>query len=145
MTRDAAAQAVHERLEHLVTTMSEPDVEAGWAALVVQLEPPVAPVVRLRRRPRSRRTIVLSVAAAMLIAGAALAAVRHGGTDHRPSGVGPELTSLGGLGMGPHAHPPLSAPKPGTGPASPSHTRSGAHDGGSATTGGSTEIGRAHV
>ncbi len=37
MTRDASAQAVHERFEHLVATMPEPDVEAGWSALVAQL------------------------------------------------------------------------------------------------------------
>ena len=52
MTRDPAAQAVHERLENLVADMHEPDIEAGWAALVAQLEPPPAPVVPLRRRPR---------------------------------------------------------------------------------------------
>ena len=70
MTRDASAQAVHERLEHVVATMPEPDVEAGWAALVAQLEPPVAPVVPLHR-PRPYKAIVLGVAAAILIGGSA--------------------------------------------------------------------------
>jgi len=106
MTRDAAAQAVHERLEHLVTNMPEPDLEAGWAALVAQLEPSVAPVARLRRRPKVRRAIVLGVAAAMLVAGAAFAAVRHGGTEPRPTTVGP--TVPGRAVWGPHIRASLS-------------------------------------
>ena len=111
MTRDVAAQAVHERLEHFVTSMPEPDIEAGWAALVAQLEPPVAPVVPLRSRPRPRRALVLGVAAAILIGGSALAMVRHGGNhpdQHTPSQPG--VTAPGRVGMGPHAHPALSGP-----------------------------------
>ena len=109
MTRDAAAQAVHERLESLAATMPEPDIEAGWAALVAQLEPPVAPVVPLRRSPRPRRAILLGVAAAILVGGSALAMVRHGGNDGQqtvqPSGVAPGRALLG-----PHNHPSFSGP-----------------------------------
>jgi hypothetical protein len=111
MTRDVAAQAVHERLESLVATMSEPDVEAGWAALVAQLEPPVAPVVPLRRKPRPRRAIVLGVAAAIFIGGSALAMVRHGGNDGPPAPVHPPSTAPGRVGLGPHVHPSLSGPR----------------------------------
>jgi hypothetical protein len=110
MTRDVAAQAVHERLESLVANMSEPDVEAGWAALVAQLEPPVAPVVPLRRKPRPRRAIVLGVAAAILIGGSALAMVRHGGNDGQPAAVHPPSAALGRTGLGPHTHPSLAGP-----------------------------------
>src|SRR5262245_15023366 len=129
MTRDVAAQAVHERLEHLVTTMPDPDVEAGWAALVAQLEPPVAPIVRLHRRRRPRRAIVLGVAAAILIGGSALAMVRQGSgdTDHQPTSTG--STSQGPVGSEPHGHvlfsgsPPVDRPTPRSG--------GGGHDGGS--------------
>ena len=38
MTRDVAAQAVHERLEHAVSSMPAFDVDAGWAALASQLD-----------------------------------------------------------------------------------------------------------
>lgn len=127
MTRDVAAQAVHERLEHLVGTMAEPDIEAGWAALVAQLEPQIAPVVPLRRRSRLRRTIVLGVAAAMLLAGAAFAAVRYPGTDTVRAPVQPVATS-GRVAMGPHTHPPLSGPPP-RAPSSKS-TPPGRHHGG---------------
>ena len=54
--------------------MPEPDVEAGWAALVAQLEPPVAPVVPLRR-PRPAGDRRSAVAAAILIGGSAFAMV----------------------------------------------------------------------
>jgi hypothetical protein len=138
MTRDASAQAVHERLEHLVSAMPEPDVEAGWAALVAQLEPPVAPVVPLRRRSRPWRGVVLGVAAATVIAGAAFAAVYHGGGDEGPATVGPSATTPGHLG-GPHVHPALSGPAPGE-HATPSvsgggHPDSTSHQGGSAPSG----------
>jgi hypothetical protein len=112
MTRGAAAQAVHERLEHLVLTMPEPDVEAGWAALVGQLDPPVAPVVRLRRRQRPWRGVVLGIAAAIVVAGAVFAAVHHGGNDERPATVGPSVTVPRPVGRGLHAHHPASEPDP---------------------------------
>ncbi len=109
MTRDAAAQAAHERMEQMVATMSEPDVEAGWTALLAQLEPPAAPVVPIRRH-RPRRVIALGVAAAMLVAGGALAMVRHGGNGDQGTPSHAALTDPGRAGMGPHGHPPLSGP-----------------------------------
>jgi hypothetical protein len=108
MTRDVAAQAVHERLEHLASSMPEPDLDAGWAALAAQLEPPVAPVIPLRR-PRHRRAVVLGVAAAMLLASGALAMVRHGGgaqgSSERSGRARPSL-----LRLGPRVHPPFAGP-----------------------------------
>ena len=109
MTRDAAAQAVHERLEHLVAAFPEADVEAGWAALVTQLEPPVAPVVPLRR-PRPRRALVLGVAAAILISGGALAMVRHGHGGDQLSPTHPAVTAPSHVSSGPRTHPPSSGP-----------------------------------
>ena len=109
MTRDAAAQAVHERLEHLVATLPEPDVEAGWATLVTQLQPPVAPVVPLRR-PRPHRALVLGIAAAVLIAGSALAMVRRGGDGDRPAQTLPAATAPSHAGSGPRTHQPFSGP-----------------------------------
>ena len=109
MTRDAAAQAVHERLEHLVAALPEPDVEAGWAALVTLLEPPVAAVVPLRR-PRPRRALVLGVAAAVLIAGSALAIVRHGRDGEGPTPTHSTTTAPSHMGSGPRMHQPFSGP-----------------------------------
>jgi hypothetical protein len=123
MTRDASALAVHERLEHLVSTMPEPDVEAGWAALVAQLEPPVAPVVPLRR-PRPYKAILLAVAAAILIGGSALAMVGHGEAPQLPATPG--VGSPGGT-VGPHTHPAFSGAPPAQQPTPPE--RSGSHGG----------------
>ena len=143
MTRDAAAQAVHERLEHLVATLPEPDVEAGWAALVTQLEPPVAPVVPLRR-PRPRRALVLGVAAAVLIAGGALAIVRHGRDGGRPAPTPPAATAPMHVGSGPRTHQPFSGPPamhhPGQPPARDGHPDGAAGPpGGSASSGSSRD------
>ena len=139
MTRDAAAQAVHERLEHLVATLPEPDVEAGWAALVTQLEPPVTPVVPLRR-PRPRRALVLGVAAAVLIAGGALAMVRHGRDGGRPAPTPSAATAPMHVGSGPRTHQPFSGPPamhhPGQPPA-----RDGHRDGAAGPPGGSASSG----
>jgi hypothetical protein len=137
MTRDVAAQAVHERLESMVATMSEPDVETGWVALVAQLEPPVAPVVPLRRKPRPRRAIVLGVAAAIFIGGSALAMVRHGGNDGPPTPVHPPSTAPGRVGLGPHVHPSLSGPRSTHTGRLPGSTGS-RHQGGAGSTTGST-------
>jgi hypothetical protein len=137
MTRDVAAQAVHERLESMVATMSEPDVETGWVALVAQLEPPVAPVVPLRRKPRPRRAIVLGVAAAIFIGGSALAMVRHGGNDGPPTPVHPPSTAPGRVGLGPHVHPSLSGPRS-THTGRPPGSTSSRHQGGAGSTTGST-------
>ncbi|MFL5791172.1 MAG: hypothetical protein ACJ76A_06670 [Actinomycetota bacterium] len=136
MTRDPAAQAVHDRLEHVGATMPEPDIEAGWAALVAQLEPPVAPVVPLRRRQRPRRTIVLGIAAAVLIAGTAFAAVRHAGTNQPSVTVGPRTTSPGRGLMGPHTH--LSFSRTPVPHSKPPVRRSDHHHGGNGSVGVST-------
>lgn len=132
MTRDASAQAVHERLEHVVATMPEPDVEAGWAALVAQLEPPVAPVVPLHR-PRPYKAIVLGVAAAILIGGSALAMVGHSESPQLPA-TPARVGSTGGT-VGPHTHPAFSGAPPSQEPTPPE--RSGNH-GGTRPAGGST-------
>ena len=132
MTRDASAQAVHERLEHLVATMPEPDVTAGWAALVAQLEPPVAPVVPLRR-PRPYKAILLSVAAAILIGGSAFAMVGHGRAPQMsgtPIRFGPSRGSLG-----PHSHPAFSGAPTTQQPTPP---KRGEDQGGTGHSGGST-------
>jgi hypothetical protein len=136
MTRDVAAQAVHERLESLAATMPEPDIEAGWAALVAQLEPPVAPVVPLRPRPRPRRAIVLGVAAAIVIGGSALAMVRHGGNDGQ-HGVQPSAVAPGGAILGPHNHPPFSGPQRADHGSSPGYA-DGHHHGSTGQAAGST-------
>ena len=138
MTRDVAAQAVHERLESLAAAMPAPDIEAGWAALVTQLEPPVAPVVPLRRRPRPRRAIVLGVAAAILIGGSALAMVRHGGNNGQQA-VHPPAVALGHLVQGPHTHPPFSGPRWANHGTSPGST-DGHHRGTTGPTVGSTSL-----
>ena len=106
MTRDPASQAAHERLESAVASMPAFDVDAGWSALVAQLEPPMAPVIPLRRR-RPRRVIALGVAAALVVGGSAFAAVRHGSAPQLS--VVPPVTAPGsGLVIGPHAHPAFS-------------------------------------
>lgn len=120
MTRDPAAQAVHERLEHAASAISTFDVDAGWAALAAQLEGPVAPVIPLRRR-RPRRAVALAVAAAVFIGGSALAMVRHAeapGLSIAPVVILPSS----GVVTGPHVHAAFSGapPPPGsvTGPGS---------------------------
>jgi hypothetical protein len=124
MTRDPASQAVHERLEHAVSSMPAFDVDAGWAALAAQLEPPVAPVIPLRRH-RPRRVLALAVAAAVFVGGSALAMVRHGGV---PSiSIAPVATLPGsGLVVGPHVHGAFS----GAPPAPPGHVEGNGGGGG---------------
>jgi len=109
MTRDVAAQAVHERLEHLAAAMPQPDLDAGWAALAAQLEPPVAPVIPFRR-PRHRRAVILGVAAAMLIAGGAFAMVRPGADQAKGAADHTATAAPTLLRLGPHAHPPFAGP-----------------------------------
>ncbi len=130
MTRDAAAQAVHERLEHAVSSSPAFDVEAGWAALAAQLEGPIAPVIPLRRR-RPRRTVALAVAAAVFIGGSALAMVRHSGSPGLS--IAPVATlPATGLVTGPHVHAPFSGAPPVDGaPAGPDGTNGGGTGGGS--------------
>ncbi len=147
MTRDAAAQAVHERLEHAAASSPAFDVEAGWAALAAQLEGPIAPVIPLRRR-RPRRTVALAVAAAVFIGGSALAMVRHSGAPGLS--IAPVATlPTTGLVTGPHVHDPFSGPPPVDGaPTGPDGTSGGGAAGGSpsdptgsGSTGGSSQGG----
>jgi len=128
MTRDVAAQAVHERLEHLAAGMPQPDLDAGWAALAAQLEPPVAQVIPLRR-PRHRRIVVLGVAAAMLAASGAFAMVRHGGDEAEGSPGRSSATAPLFLRVGPRVHPPFMGPPPAGDGTGPSRASAGQHDG----------------
>jgi hypothetical protein len=135
MTRDAAAQAVHERLERAASADPAFDVDAGWAALAVQLEGPVAPVIPLRRH-HPRRVIALAAAAAIFIGGSAFAMVRHGGTPGLSIAPIVTLPSTG-LVTGPHAHPAFSGAPP---VATPTQTDHGGNGGQTQAppTGGST-------
>jgi hypothetical protein len=120
MTRDAAAQAVHERLEHEVSSMPAFDVEAGWAALAAQLEGPVAPVIPLRPR-RPRRVVTLAVAAAIFVGGSALAMARHAASPEQalaPVASGATSSSRGPV-IRPHGHPTFSGAPPVAKPSRP--------------------------
>jgi len=143
MTRDPAAQAVHERLESAVASMPRFDVEAGWAALAAELEPAMAPVIPLRRR-RSHRALVLGVAAALLVAGSAFAA-RHGATPAL-SILPPTAGPSSGLVIGPHVHAAFSGAPPTSGGGSdPSggsdHDPHGSRPAGGGTTDGPSSSG----
>ena len=88
---DPAAVLVHERLQQAVSSMRAPDIEAGWAALAAQLEPPLAPVVPLRKPSRGRIVALLAAAASAggrerVRRGVALRgrARRSPGAAHRP-------------------------------------------------------------
>jgi hypothetical protein len=112
MTRDVAAQAVHERLEHAASAVSF-DVEAGWASLAAELDGPNAPVIQLRRR-RPRHVVALGVAAAILVGGAALAMVRNPGAPGLSLQPAIPIVTLpsGGVVTGPHTHPAFSGAPP---------------------------------
>jgi hypothetical protein len=134
---------VHERLEGAVASMPAFDVEAGWSALVAQLEPPIAPVIRLRRR-RPRRAMVLGVAAALVVGGSALAAVRH--MDPPAVSVVPAMPGPGsGLVIGPRVHVAFSGAPPNVESGGDGHATAGRPDdrgrphdgGGDALAGGS--------
>jgi uncharacterized membrane protein YgcG len=131
---DPASVLVHERLEQAVSAMPAPDIEAGWAALVAQLDVPLAPVVALRK-PKRGRTVALAVAAAMMLAAGALATVAHFG-EGRSNQIAPVVTPAFGLVTGPHAHAPFAGPPADSGPI---HHRDGGGTGGS--TSGSTDGG----
>jgi hypothetical protein len=146
MTLEPSMLAVEQRLQRLASEMPPPDVEAGWAALSAMLEPPLAPVIPLRRRSFGR-PIALAAAAALLVAGSAFAAVTRGDpqTHHLSPLVPIELPGV--AFSGPHLHAPLSGPpavptkdEPGrsakdTNVGAP--TAGGTSDGGSTTTDGS--------
>jgi hypothetical protein len=124
MTRDVAAQAVHERLEHAASAVSF-DVEAGWGTLAAELDGPIAPVIQLRRR-RPRHVVALGVAAAILVGGAALAMVRNPGAPGLSLQPVIPIVTLpsAGLVTGPHAHPAFSGALP-----APDQAPSGTDDG----------------
>lgn len=147
MTPDPAVVLVHERLEQAVSAMPTPDIEAGWAALAARLDTPLAPVVPLRT-PTRGRTVVLAVAAALMLAGGAFAAVAHFG-DGRTDHVEPVVPRVHVPVTGPHTHAPFSGPPAGTKPrghqggsgsargtSGGTGTGAGSRDGGSATNSG---------
>jgi hypothetical protein len=107
MTLEPRMLAAEERLQRLASAMPAPDVEAGWAALSAQLEPPLAKVIPLRRR-RFGRPIALAAAAALLVAGSALAAVTRAGADRAEAP--PVVASDGGVWSGARLHAPFSGP-----------------------------------
>ena len=142
LERDPAAVLVHERLQQAVSSMRAPDIEAGWAALAEQLEPPLAPVVPLRKPSRGR--IVVLAAAALLVAGTAFAAVSHFGSRPADRHV-PSIAPIQRPMTGPHIHEPFAGPPPDPRPSDRRHDGSqhpagpsaGPSDGGTTTAGGS--------
>jgi len=139
---DPAVVLVHERLEQAVSAMRAPDVEAGWAALSALLDEPIAPVVPFRK-PKRGRTVVLAVAAAMMLAGSAFAAVAHFGDGHTDR-IAPSVRPVHAPTTGPHAHAPFAGPQRGSQPAGHHHGDGpgtdtvGATGSGSSSSGGST-------
>jgi hypothetical protein len=113
MTLEPRMLAVEERLQRLASGMPSPDAEAGWAALSAQLEPPLAQVIPLRPK-RFGRPIALAAAAALLVAGSALAAITRDGAD-RSAPAAAIAWSDGGVSSGPHLHEGFAGP-----PAAPS-------------------------
>jgi hypothetical protein len=107
MTLEPRMLAVEERLQRMANGMPSPDVDTGWAAISAQLEPTLAPVIPLRRR-RLGRPIALAAAAALLVAGSALAAVMRGGVDSAANS--PVVASDGSAWGGPHLHAAFSGP-----------------------------------
>jgi hypothetical protein len=108
MTLEPRMLAAEERLQRLASGMPSPDVEAGWAALSAQLEPPLASVIPLRRR-RFGRPLALAAAAALLVAGSALAAITRAGADR--GAAPPVVASEGGVWSGSRLHAPFSGPQ----------------------------------
>jgi hypothetical protein len=106
MTLEPRMLAVEERLRRMAEQLPTPDVEAGWAALSASLEPPLAKVIPLRRRSLGRP--VALAAAALLVAGSALAAVTHrtGQAQH----LAPAPSSIGYVHVGPHLHEAFAGP-----------------------------------
>jgi hypothetical protein len=138
MTLEPSILAVEQRLQRLASEMPAPDVDAGWAALSAKLQPPLAQVIPLRRKPFGR-PIALAAAAALLVAGSAFAAVTHGSSE--PGHVVPPApVELPGVAFsGVHLHAPFSGP-----PAVPTTTADApAKDapGDTSSTGGSSDGG----
>lgn len=75
--------SLHDRMK-IAAAAPAPDPEAGWAALMEKMDVP-APVVPLRRPSRARRTTMLAVAAALMLAGSAFAAVGPRVLRERPT------------------------------------------------------------
>jgi hypothetical protein len=144
MTLEPRMLAVEERLQHLASEMPAPDAEAGWAALSAKLEPQLAQVIPLRRKSFGR-PVALAAAAALMVAGSALAAVTHGDSD--PSRVSPAATvELPGVAFsGPHLHSPFSgpatAPDGSSGQGSGSDSSTGSIPGGDSTIPGGDSTG----
>jgi hypothetical protein len=107
MTLEPRMLAAEERLQRMASGMPSPDVDAGWAALSARLEPPLARVIPLRRR-RFGRPTALAAAAALLVAGSALAAVSRAGVDR--AAAPPLVASDGAVWSGPRLHAPFSGP-----------------------------------
>ena len=129
---DPAAVLVHERLQQAVSSMRAPDVEAGWAALAAQLEAPIAPVVPLRT-PSRGRFVAFAIAAALMVAGSAVAAVRYVG-DSPTDPVAPAVPPIHASVTGPHAHAPFSGPPAGD-RSRPHHEHGGTSHGGTSHSG----------
>jgi hypothetical protein len=130
MTLEPRLLAVHERLERMASSMTAPDIEAGWSAVAAALAPPLAQVVPLPRRSRGR-VVLLVAAAALLVTGGAFAAVMaHGET---PRHVAPPVSTVevGVPAAGPHLHPVFGGPGASTGPTTGTPGRDGAAEAGS--------------
>jgi hypothetical protein len=121
--------AVHDRIVGAVASTPIPGVEAGWAALVHQLEPHGGTVVPLRRAGRRGRVIALTAAAALLLAGSAFAAVGPRVLRDRDHQVIQPAPDDGGM-----TDPGHSGPRHGIAPANagdldPTHEPPRHHDG----------------
>jgi hypothetical protein len=134
----AQVVAVHDRIVEAVASTPIPGVEAGWAALVLQLDTPRAGVVPIRRATKRGRVVALAVAAALLLAGSALAVVARRANEHAP--IAPTTEPSTGLTVDPGHVGPFhgSGPRHGfssaTPPSSDTHPGKGP-DGGSGTGG----------
>jgi hypothetical protein len=127
----AAAQvvAVHDRIVDAVASTPIPGVEAGWAALLLQLDTPGASVVPIRSARKRGRVVALAVAAALLLAGSALAVAGPRANEDAPiaptmepsTGFAVDLGHVGPFHGSGSTHgfssatPPSSDTHPGTG------------------------------
>ncbi len=133
MTLEPRLLAVHERLERMASSMTGPDIEAGWSAVAAALAPPLAQVVPLPRRSRGR-VVLLVAAAALLVTGSALAAVLARGET--PGHVAPASTVESSVpATGPHLHPVFGGPPASAGSTTGTPGRNGAKGSGSQRSG----------